>query len=173
MLYHVPCPKCAEMVPLEVSDLRWGHCKDLAAEYDLDRVLLETRCAGCKCGHEIEESEKRRLVDAGEWIATNYHEEVENGELGIENSEWIPAADAEEKKLRPRWKPGVMSARLSDMVSFWPGSGWGDLAVERIKNGSDPLKVRLISDNDRHIPYEVPANGIVIIGRACWRGGRI
>ena len=151
MLYHIPCPKCTEMVPIEVADLRWGHCKDLAGEYDLERVLVETRCACRECGYEIEETEKRRLVDAGEWMATNFHEEVEGDQLeGIEDP-------CEGKKPRPRWKPGVMSARLSDMVSFWPGSGWGDLAVERIKNGSDPLKVHGFLNNREGRPFRQDA----------------
>jgi len=144
--YHVPCPHCMEMINLEVDMLRWGHCKDLAGEYDLHRVIEETYVDCAECGKQIEHAQKRWMVDNGKWVATNYHEPVE----GVDD-ELIEDEDA---ALRPRWKPGVMSARLGDMLSFWPGSAWGDLAVERIKVGSDPLKLHGFLNNREGKPFK-------------------
>lgn len=51
----------------------------------------------------------------------------------------------------------------------------GGTVVKRIEKvyGSDPLMVRLLSDNERHSAYKVDAASIHIIGRVCWRGGRL
>jgi len=158
MEYVCPCPQCREMIPLEVSQLRWGHCKDLAGEYDLHRVLEETLVECPECHGTFPDDGKRGMVDAGEWRPTNYHEEVdelleeEAGDGGGEGGEIGP---------RPRWQPGVMSARLGDMHSFWPGSSWGDLAVERIKVGSDPLKLHGFLNNREGKPFKQGAMAAV------------
>ena len=149
MEYRTPCPHCAEMIALEVGMLRWGHCKDLAGEYDLSRVMEETLVECNSCGKLIEEKEKRRMVDTGEWVPTNYHEQP------------VELIEEEGAEPRPRWRPGVMSARLGDMVSFWPGSGWGDMAVERIKVGGDPLKLHGFLNNREGKPFKQGAMAAV------------
>jgi hypothetical protein len=148
MEYRVPCPCCTEMIALEVSMLRWGHCKDLAGEYDLHKVLDETLVECSRCGEKFNDDTKRQMVDDGDWCATNFYED--GAELELNDGEGEPV----ELGQRPRWQPGVMSARLGDMVSFWPGSGWGDLAVERIKTGSDPLKVHGFLNNREGKPFK-------------------
>lgn len=128
--------------------LRWGHCKDLAGEYDLHKVLDETLVECSRCGEKFNDDTKRQMVDDGDWCATNFYED--GAELELNDGEGEPV----ELGQRPRWQPGVMSARLGDMVSFWPGSGWGDLAVERIKTGSDPLKVHGFLNNREGKPFK-------------------
>ncbi len=67
---------------------------------------------------------------------------------------------------------GDTNVSMPGVFLIFDGDGTVVKRIEKVY-GSEPLKVRLLSDNGRHAPYEVPASGIVIIGRACWRGGRI
>ena len=141
--YLCPCPKCDEMISLDVDMLRWGHCKDLTGEYDLAQVEAETTVQCPECGEQLDERGKRVMVDLGKWVPTNYHDDSEIEIEGVEDA-----------GPRPRWRPGVMSARLGDMHSFWPGSSWGDLAVDRIKVSGDPLKMHGFLNNREGKPFK-------------------
>lgn len=141
-IYHCPCPECHAKIPLEVDMLRWGHCKDLAGEYDLERVAKETLVECPECHEKFDDSQKRWMVDEGEWVPTNYYDD---SELELEGEDLGP---------RPRWRPGVMSARLGDMHSFWPGSSWGDIAIEKIKLAGDPLKTHGFLNNREGKPFK-------------------
>ena len=141
--YLCPCPKCDEMISLDVDMLRWGHCKDLTGEYDLAQVEAETTVQCPECGEQLDERGKRVMVDLGKWVPTNYHDDSE-----------IEIEGMEDAGPRPRWRPGVMSARLGDMHSFWPGSSWGDLAVDRIKVSGDPLKMHGFLNNREGKPFK-------------------
>lgn len=58
--YHVPCPHCGFKQRLEWQRLRWEKGKPETAHY-----------VCCECACVIEESEKRAMLAAGEWVATN------------------------------------------------------------------------------------------------------
>lgn len=58
------------------------------------------------------------------------------------------------------------------VFALWDGDG---LVVKRLERvfGSDPLMVRVISDNPRHSTYEVPGETVNVIGRIRWRTQRM
>jgi phage terminase large subunit GpA-like protein len=58
-LYHVPCPHCGEMQPLEWSGLRW----------DPHGSNVHYVCR--ECGAEIEEHHKVEMIAAGRWVPGN------------------------------------------------------------------------------------------------------
>lgn len=68
--YHVPCPHCGAMQPLQWRDpetkdyrLRFDRLKDGRVDRDSVRYV----CA--HCGQGIEEKHKQQMLDAGRWIA--------------------------------------------------------------------------------------------------------
>lgn len=68
--YHVPCPHCGELQPLE-----WGATSHHGIKWDRDadgRALAETVRYVCKAnGCEIREHHKPAMLAAGVWIADN------------------------------------------------------------------------------------------------------
>ncbi len=57
--YHVPCPECGHMQPLEWAGLQWSP----------DGSQCWYAC--CECGVVIEEHQKTAMIAAGEWIPGN------------------------------------------------------------------------------------------------------
>lgn len=113
--WMVPCPRCERRIELLTSFLVFNHCKDLAAGWDLARVLSETYYQCQLCGGRIDEREKRAMVNAGEWIPT-------------------PVADRRKPpsgNIVAR-EPGVRSFHISDLYSLFPAVNWGFLAKEYI-----------------------------------------
>lgn len=99
----VPCPHCGDFQELVIDQLRYDHCKDLAGEYDLERVKRETYYECSFCHRLIEESNKREMMLRHRWRQTN-----------------------------PSPQPGKLSIHESDLYSQFPTSTWGHLAVEYI-----------------------------------------
>jgi len=68
--YHVPCPHCQELQPLE-----WGTDKPHGIKWDRDpegRALPESVRYVCRaCGAEIREHHKPGMLAAGCWVAEN------------------------------------------------------------------------------------------------------
>jgi phage terminase large subunit GpA-like protein len=58
-LYHTPCPRCSEFFVAEWEHVRWD-------DGDVSSVRLE--CPAC--GDRIEDSERAKMIGAGEWRAT-------------------------------------------------------------------------------------------------------
>ncbi len=100
----VPCPHCGHMQELVWERVRFDHCKDLAGEYDLQRVEAETFYECEVCHQAIHERNKAAMVAAHEWRQTN-----------------------------PKPKPGKLSAHISDLYSPFEKASWGRLAVEFIE----------------------------------------
>lgn len=98
---HVPCPHCGAYQELVWERVRFDHCKDLAGEYDNQRVERETFYECEICHQAIEERHKSAMVTAHRWVQTN---------------------------ARP--KPGKISAHISDLYSPFEKSAWGHLANE-------------------------------------------
>lgn len=97
----VPCPHCGHYQTLEWERIRFDHCKDLAGEYDLERVKTDTKFECEVCHQLIDEKYKQSMVAAHEWRQTN-----------------------------PKPKPGKISAEISDLYSPFAKASWGTLAVE-------------------------------------------
>lgn len=138
----LPCPHCGEMQWLKPGRLRYEHCKDLAGEYDLERVLLETRYACSGCGKEIEEIHKPSMLAGGEWRATNFKKSV--GKVEGERDKGV-SADLE--RMVPMWIPGRMSALTNDLYATWGKSTWGHIAVEAIKARGDRKAMHDLKNN--------------------------
>lgn len=101
---HVPCPHCNALQELVWERVRFDHCKDLAGEYDLQRVEQETYYECEFCHGRIEQKDKAWMVERHEWWQTN---------------------------AKP--KPGKISAHMSDLYSPFAKSSWGKLAIEWIE----------------------------------------
>lgn len=56
--YHVPCPHCGALQPLEWSRIRWP---------DHDPARAHAVCA--ECGAEIDHAEKALMLAGGQWVA--------------------------------------------------------------------------------------------------------
>jgi hypothetical protein len=122
----LPCPECGEFQVLELGQLRYKHLRDEFGELDLERVRRETYYECGHCAAAIPEEKKAWMLERGEARATNYREEERDG-----------------KTVRvPGWLPGVMSFHYSDLYAMWEGSRWGDLAVEKIAAGRNPVKLK-------------------------------
>lgn len=85
MRYFVPCPKCSKLVvfawskqftvfPLMGSEafIRWDpKARRHDGTWDLDLVKSSAHCICPHCDHPIGDGEKKAMVKAGKWIATN------------------------------------------------------------------------------------------------------
>lgn len=111
--WMVPCPHCETRIELIFKFLSFSHCKDLAGGWDLGRVLNETYYQCQNCGGKIQESQKRAMVLAGEWIPTPLDQRRRPPSGRIVNPE-----------------PGVRSFHISDLYSLFPSVSWGFLAKE-------------------------------------------
>lgn len=100
----VPCPHCNHYQELVWERVRFDHCKDLAGEYDTQRVERETFYECELCHQAIEEKHKSAMLEAHRWRQTN-----------------------------PRPKPGKISAHISDLYSPFDKSQMGRLANEWIE----------------------------------------
>lgn len=137
--YHVPCPHCGEMQPMEREGLRWGHLADLAGGYNFEEVrrLTHYECRACKGA--IMEDDRKAMLEHGEWRPTNFREVVK--EDGT-------------KELVPAWQPGEMSALHSDFLAKWPGSELGNLALETIAAAGQPGKMHDLLNNRFGLPWK-------------------
>ena len=108
----VPCPHCNHFQELVWERVRFDHCKDLAGEYDLQRVKRETFYECEVCHNAIEEKHKPGMLGQHRWRQTN-----------------------------PAPKPGKISAHISDLYSPFAKSTLGTLAVEWREAQSSPTKL--------------------------------
>jgi phage terminase large subunit GpA-like protein len=129
----VPCPHCSEKQELVWERVKFGHCKDLTGEWDLDRVSRETYYECAACLQPIHDHHKRAIVAQGEWRPTNFR--TATGEDGTE-------------KLVPAWYPRRMSAHYSDLYSQNENVSFGRLALKFIAALKDPMKMRDFLQNN-------------------------
>lgn len=109
--WEVPCPRCGEYQPVEFEWLRFGHCKDLAGGWDLERVQRETWLECRHCNGRIEEGEKRWMNERGRVDAR-----METDRMRAPNGKAVQA------------EPGVRSFHCSALMSMFPNVTWGDIA---------------------------------------------
>ena len=100
----VPCPHCDHYQELIWERVRFDHCKDLAGEYDAQRVERETHYECEFCHQPIAETHKHAMIERHRWRQTN-----------------------------PKPQPGKISAHISDLYSPFEKSSWGKLANEWIE----------------------------------------
>lgn len=61
---------------------------------------------------------------------------------------------------------------LPAVYALWDGDATVCKRLEKV-HGSDPLRVRIISENQMYTAYEVPAETVQIIGRVAWFARRM
>jgi phage repressor protein C with HTH and peptisase S24 domain len=122
------------------------------------------------------------LVETGEAVALEEYKHTRTWplprdyleELGVSGG---PLAlihvrgDSMEPTLRPGDRilvdQGDQNVSQPGIFVLWDGDGRVVKRIERVY-GSEPPKLRLISDNPRHSTYEVPAEIVRVVGRAVW-----
>lgn len=116
----VPCPHCGGMQDLVWEQMRFGHCKDAKGEWDLERVMRETRYECIHCEQHIEEKWKSWMLD-------------------VDRIQFLPTnLNLDEHKREPR----KLSLHISDLYSQFPESSWGNLAVQFINASKSPSKLQ-------------------------------
>lgn len=133
----VPCPHCDHFQPLVLERLKFGHCKDLTGEWDLNRVMEETFYECEECKEKIHDRHKREMMKRGIWKPTNFR--TVTGEDGKD-------------KLVPAWYPRKMSAHYSDLYSQNENVSFGRLALKFIAALKDPMKMRDFLQNHMGMP---------------------
>lgn len=132
--YHVPCPHCEHLQPLEWSGLHWS--PDGA------------RCwYGCReCGAVIDEHHKTRMIAAGQWVAEQPGAKLRGYQI---NCLYYPLG------LGPRWldlveiwrgaqnDPGKLKTFINDRLA----EPWEDPAMRSVKHNiiadrAEPYRLR-------------------------------
>lgn len=106
----LPCPHCDHYQQLVWENVRFSHCKDMAGEYDLPRVLAETYYE-CELCHKpiYEDQHKAAMLRRRKWRQTN-----------------------------PKPFPRRLSLQISDLYSPFAEARWGVIAVEFIQAQGNP-----------------------------------
>lgn len=130
--WHVPCPHCQEMQPLEWQRVEFQHCKDLLGTWDKERVLAETFYRCRKCGQPIHDHGEAGLARK-QWM----------NDRGL----WIPTAKGE---------PEIISQQMSDLYATLSGSRLGHLALEFLAaEEADSRRLRMTFRQQRlGLPWE-------------------
>ncbi len=123
----VPCPHCsadagapAGFQVIEWEQIKFGHCKDLAGNWDYERIERETYFECTHCHKAILESESKAwMIQHREWRRTNF---------------------GEDPKYKP--EPRRASVEVTDLYSTFPKLSWGRLAVRYVKALGDPEQLK-------------------------------
>ncbi len=150
---YVPCPHCGVFQVLTWPQVKFGHCRDLTGEWDLEEVRRSTyyECSGCQ--GKIHDHHKRVMVARGEWRAT-YFKTVQD-------------AEGKDREV-PAWIPGKMSAHYPDLYSQSSNVSFGRLAVKFIHALKDPMKMRdfrqsHLGEPDEEVFAEVTEDAILAL----------
>lgn len=122
--YHVPCPHCSEMQPLE-----WGG-KDLAhgVKWDVDsRGQASDVGYLCRaCGALIDERYKLRMLANGEWIADEPHPDPTRIAFHIPGllSPWVSWRELAQEWLDAQGHPGKLQVFVNTRLGeTWDAQG--------------------------------------------------
>lgn len=169
--YHVPCPHCGDMQPLLWRDANGVH--RLVWEQDENRQVIpeSVRYLCTACGALIEEKHKRRMLEAGRWVAAHPERRTIAGfrinalyspwrqnwpELA---QEWIEAQDNPEKlrvfvnlRLAETWDEGATSVLDAHVLAA---------RLEKYPEGKLPDKVAVLvaAADVQHNRIEVQITG--------------
>lgn len=118
--YHVPCPHCSTMQPLE-----WGHESAHGIKWSDGAIDAWYVCRAC--GAEIREHSKPRMLAAGQWIAAypdrsirGYHLTALLAPIGLGPS-W---RDLAEEWLHARTSPATMRSFINThLAELWSEQG--------------------------------------------------
>jgi phage terminase large subunit GpA-like protein len=132
--YHVPCPECAHLQPLEWSGLHWNP----------DATVCWYGCR--ECGSCIDEHHKANMIAAGKWVPENPESKTRGYTI---NCLYYPFG------LGPRWLDLVQMwrdaqndpAKLKTFVNDRLAETWEDPAMRAVKHNviadrAEPYKLR-------------------------------
>ncbi len=136
--YHVPCPHCGEMQPLEWAGLHWNQ--------DCSRAWYVCR----ECGAIIDEHHKTDMIAAGSWVAANHGAASRGYHI---NCLYYPFG------LGPRWHELAQMwveaqndpAKLKTFINDRLAEEWEDAAMRSIKHNAiadraEPYSLRMAPD---------------------------
>lgn len=135
---HIACPECSHLQPLVWEQVKYSHCKSDKGRFDPDRVIADTFYQCEKCSARIDESQKKSLVLAGQWLPTNYIELTDD--------------DTGETTQVPAWDYRKMSAHHSDLYSSNPKVSWGRLALKWISAQGKSSKIHAFYNSHLGLP---------------------
>ena len=146
--YHVPCPHCGEMQPLQWSGLKWSTIVHSAHPRRAWYVCRE-------CGGEIEEYSKTAMMAAGQWIAANPDSRIRGFNA---NCLYYPLG------LGPRWADLAQmwldaqgdNARLKTFVNDRLAEPWEDKATANVK-------ANLVQERAQAYPLRAAPMGVIRI----------
>jgi phage terminase large subunit GpA-like protein len=144
--YHVPCPHCRHMQPMQWAALRWGNHKHGTQGR---QVWLDC----CECGAMIEERHKMEMVAAGRWIPEKpdvqlrgYHLNCLYYAIGL-GPRW---ADLVEEWLECQGDP----ARLKTFVNDRLAEPWEDKSTANVK-------ANIVAERAEPYPLRVAPHGVI------------
>ena len=112
--YHVPCPHCAELQPLD-----WGTDKPHGIKWDRDaegRALPDSVRYVCRaCGAEIREHHKPGMLSGGRWVAANPGAAAGRVRGFQLSSLYSPLGWLSWTTLVTEWETAIAAARTGDM----------------------------------------------------------
>lgn len=119
--YFVPCPSCGAPLTLEHRGIKWPEeLNSLPPEEREKRVLTEAWFQCPYCGAHIDDMQKYKMLQAGEWRPV-----VQNAE-GL----WVPAASSVKR-------PESVGYNISSLYSPW--LTFGQVAQKFLRSKDDPL----------------------------------
>ena len=141
--YHVPCPHCGEMQPLEWAGLHWNQ--------DCSRAWYVCR----ECGAIIDEHHKTDMIAAGRWVAANPGAASRGYHI---NCLYYPFG------LGPRWHELAQMwveaqndpAKLKTFINDRLAEEWEDAAMRSIKHNA-------IADRAEPYPLRMAPDGVLRI----------
>ena len=174
--YHIPCPHCSAIQPLEWENLHFSHCKET-----LDDVYY--RCANCE-GH-ITEAQKRTALRDGVWIDTYPERRLKGFHINQLYSpfscfedvarEWIGVMESRDIFSIRRFKNEVLGEAFEEDLGLYRDSS-DTLYNRRERYPVLPLPCTLLTmavdTQDSWLSYTVAGWGV---GREAWvvESGRI
>lgn len=146
--FHVPCPLCEGLQPLEFGRLKWPE-----GERDADQVRAgKLAWYECKhCGGRIPEQAKVGMVAGGRWVAEGASGPHRGYWLNALYSPWLTFSDVAAEFLDSRQAPEL----LMNFVNSWLAEEWEEEV--------DTVEVSTTSAVDNKAVLGVPPAGTVVL----------
>lgn len=174
--FHIPCPHCQKLQPLEWENLRFGHCRE-----KLDSVYYQ--CV--YCDGKITEAQKRLAIREGVWVDTFPENKIKGFNISQLYSpfssfedmakEWILIDKSKDIYSIQRFKNEVLGLPFEEDLGMYRDSS-DALYNRRERYTLVPMNAYLLTmavdTQDSWLSYTVTAWGLE---RECWvmESGRI
>ncbi|WP_220150764.1 phage terminase large subunit family protein [Thalassospira xiamenensis] len=147
--WHCPCPHCGEFQVLEFGGPEKKYGLKFNTEWPYEAHYL------CKfCGAQIEHYQKKEMVRAGKWVASNpepgRHPSFHIDAISSLVTTWDHIAD---KFCKAKDDP----KKLKGFINLWLGQAWEE-------RGDAPEWSRLFARRESYAPRTIPPGGLVFTG---------